>query len=220
MDKTKKIIISLGVSLLIVIILNYITIASTNSDYIELPIYKSEKLKGSIVQDKDIIKLKVKKTKENEDLLKQSQQIDMKNKVLNVDVLKGQLVTEEQFVDEDKILESNQEFQYIAIPINNTSYPTCSSLKRGDKVTIYYTAKAKDITNAIKNKKKLYANNYQEGLVTCLLFEEAEVMSVHDSTGKQVQNTVVTDILIRLKKEDVMLVANLKSQGVFDIVLN
>lgn len=220
MDKTKKIIISLGVSLLIVIILNYITIASTNSDYIELPIYKSEKLKGSIVQDKDIMNLKVKKTKENEDLLKQSQKIDIQSKVLNVDVLKGQIVTEEHFVYKDDILESNQEFQYIAIPISSTSYPTCSSLKRGDKVTIYYTAKAKDITNAIKNKKKLYANNYQEGLVTCLLFEEAEVISVHDSTGKQVQNTVVTDILIRLKKEDVMLVANLKSQGVFDIVLN
>lgn len=220
MDKTKKIIISLGVSLLIVIILNYITIMKTNSDYIELPIYKNENLKGTTIQDKDITKLKVKKTKENESLLKQVNQMNIQNKVLNVDVLKGQLVTEEQFIGKDEILESNQEFQYIAIPINNTSYPTCNTLKRADKVTIYYTAKAKDITNAIKNKKKLYANNSQEGLVTCLLFEEAEVISVHDSTGKQAQNTVVTDVLIRLKKEDVMLVANLKSQGVFDIVLN
>ena len=106
------------------------------------------------------------------------------------------------------------------MPINNSSYPTCTKLKKGDRVAVYYTAKTKDISNAIKDKKRLYSTNDGTGLVTCLLFESVEVISTHDSTGKETKDSIVTDILVRLNKEDAFLVANLKSQGVFDIVLN
>jgi len=144
----------------------------------------------------------------------------IKGKILMKDVSKGELVTESQFITKDEIIESAENYSYISIPITDLSYPTCNKLKQGDKVTIYYTAKSKDVTNAIKNKKRLYSNTNSDGMVTCLLFEAAEVISVHDSTGKATNETVITDVLVRLEKEQVMLVANLKSQGTFDIVLN
>ena len=87
-------------------------------------------------------------------------------------------------------------------------------------MAVYYTAKTKDVSNAIRDKQRLYSTNDSTGLVTCLLFETVEVISTHDRTGKETKDSIVTDILVRLNKEEAILVANLKSQGTFDIVLN
>ena len=220
MDKTKKIIISLSISLVVLLILNYIAISFTNSDYIETYVFKEAVLKGRQVKAQDITSIQIKKDNVSENLLQVVDLSQLEGKTLLKDVTKGELVTKDKFVATDELLESDKNYSYISIPITDLSYPTCNKLNQGDKVTIYYTAKSKDVTNAIKNKKTLYSNTATEGLVTCLLFDAAEVISVHDSTGKETNETIITDILVRLEKEQAMLVANLKSQGTFDVVLN
>ena len=220
MDKTKKIIISLSIALVLILIANYIVISSTNSNYIMLPVFKESMLKGNTIDAQDITYIQVKNTKESEMLLQNSLEVNFQNKILTQDVIKGQLVTNTMFALKEEILESQINYKYISIPISDLSYPTCNKLKKNDKVTIYYTAKNKAVSNAIKDKQRLYSNSEIEGLVTCLLFEEVEVISIHDSTGKETKENVVTDILVRLNTEDAMLVANLKAQGTFDIVLN
>jgi len=220
MDKTKRIIISLSISLIILMVINYVIISYANSDYVEVPVFKTAMLKGKQIEEKDITTVQIKKTKAIDVLLKSACDGNVVGKFLNIDVSQGELATESKVVSKEQLLEQDINYSYISIPINNLSYPTCNKLKQGDKVTIYYTAKSKDVTNAIKNKKRLYSNTNSDGMVTCLLFEAAEVISVHDSTGKATNETVITDVLVRLEKEQVMLVANLKSQGTFDIVLN
>lgn len=220
MDKRKKIIISLSISLVVILIVNYVVISYTNSDYIELPVFKEAILKGKEITAKDITYIQVKKTKENETLLQNVLKDNFQSGVLNQDVEKGEFVTQDMFHNSEEVLESDANYSYISIPITDLSYPTCNKLRKGDMVTIYYTAKSKDVSNAIKDKKRLYGNTTNDGLVTCLLFETVEVISIHDNTGKETKENVVTDILVRLNKEDAILVANLKSQGTFDIVLN
>lgn len=222
MDKTKKIIISLSISLVVLLVLNYFMISSANGKYIEVLVFKEAMLKGKKIQDKDLTTIQIKKTKENEMLLQgvNVNGTDIIGKVLNIDVEKGELVMDTKVVAENELLEQDVNYSYISIPINNLSYPTCTNLKKGDKVAVYYTAKTKDVSNAIKDRQRLYSTNEGSGLVTCLLFETVEVISTHDSTGKETKDSIVTDILVRLNKEDAILVANLKSQGTFDIVLN
>lgn len=220
MDKTKKIIISLSIALVVLLVLNYAVISYTNSDYIEIPVFKQAMLKGKQIEAKDLEKIQVKKTKENEVLLQTIESSSIVGKVLSVDVSQGEIATVDKCITTEQVLEEDVNYSYISIPITNLSYPTCSNLKRGEQVTIYYTAKTKDVSNAIKDKQRLYSNSASEGLVTCLLFETVEVISIHDSTGKETKENVVTDILVRLNKQDAILVANLKSQGTFDIVLN
>lgn len=220
MDKTKKIIISLAISLVIVVVLNYVVITNVNSNYIEIPVFKEDMLKGKRVEWEDIITIQVKRTKENEAMLQESQISSLIGKTLGQDVYKGDFVRGDNFIDNSEIYEEATNYQYISIPINDLSYATCNKLKRGDKVAVYYTAKTKDVSNAIKDKKRLYSNTATDGLVTCLLFETVEIISVHDNTGKETKENIVTDVLLRLQKEEAILVANLKSQGTFDIVLN
>lgn len=222
MDKTKKIIISLSISLVVLLVLNYLMISSSNSKYIEVPVFKESMLKGNKIEAKDLTTIKIKKTMENEVLLQAAitSGTGIVGQVLNVDVEQGELVAKAKVVSENELLEKDINYSYISIPINNLSYPTCTNLKKGDKVAVYYTAKTKDVSNAIKDKQRLYSTNDATGLVTCLLFETVEVISTHDSTGKETKDSIVTDILVRLNKQDAILVANLKSQGTFDIVLN
>ena len=220
MEKTKKIIISLAISLVIVVVLNYVVIINVNSNYIEAPVFKEDMLKGKQVETKDITTIQVKKTKENEEMLQRLSVESLLGKTLGQDVYKGDFVREDIFINSDKLQDEDTNYQYISIPINDLSYATCNKLKRGDKVAVYYTAKTKDVSNAIKDKKRLYSNTLTDGLVTCLLFETVEIISVHDNTGKETKENIITDVLLRLQKEDAMLVANLKSQGTFDIVLN
>lgn len=222
MDKTKKIIISLSISLAVLLVLNYFMISSSNSKYIEVSVFKEPMLKGKKIEAKDLTTIQIKKIKENEALLQGASVNgnDVIGKILNVDVEQGELVMNTKVVSENELLEQDINYSYISIPINNLSYPTCTNLKKGDKVAVYYTAKTKDVSNAIKDKQRLYSTIEGTGLVTCLLFETVEVISIHDSTGKETKDSIVTDILVRLNKEDAILVANLKSQGTFDIVLN
>ena len=222
MDKTKRIIISLSISLVVLLILNYFMISSSNGKYIEVPVFKQSMLKGKKIEAKDLTSIQIKKTRGNELLLQTAMTSGTSaiGKILNVDVEQGELVTNAKVVSENELLEKDINYSYISIPINNLSYPTCTNLKKGDTVAVYYTAKTKDVSNAIKDKKRLYSTNETTGLVTCLLFETVEVISTHDSTGKETKDSIVTDILVRLNKEDAILVANLKSQGTFDIVLN
>ena len=69
MDKTKKIIISLSISLVVLLVLNYFMISSSNSKYIEVPVFKEAMLKGKRIEAKDLTSIQIKKTRENEVLL-------------------------------------------------------------------------------------------------------------------------------------------------------
>lgn len=222
MDKTKKIIISLSISLVVLLVLNYLMISISNSKYIEVPVFKHAMLKGKKIEVEDLTTIQIKKTNENEVLLQATMTsgTSVIGKILNGDVEQGELAMNTKVIAENELLEQDINYSYISIPINNLSYPTCTNLKKGDKVAVYYTAKTKDVSNAIKDKQRLYSTNQSTGLVTCLLFETVEIISTHDSTGKETKDSIVTDILVRLNKSDAILVANLKSQGTFDIVLN
>ena len=83
---------------------------------------------------------------------------------------------------------------------------------------MYFTAKLRDVSSAIKSKRRIYSNNLQEGYVTCLLFENIDVVSKTDSTGKENSSNLVTNIIVRLKEDDALLASNLKNLGTLDII--
>lgn len=220
MKKTKILIISFSIALVVLLITNYFIVSFNNSKYIEIFVFKEDMLKGSKVESNNLLKMQVQKTEEELQALNFTKFKDNLGKVLLQDVSKGEILTEDKLCQVEEQLTTDGQYSYISIPIDPLTYPTCKKLKRGDKVIIYYTAKQKEVNNAIKDKQRIYANTERDGMVTCLLFEAAEVISLHDSTGKQNQDSVITDIIIRVSKEEAMLVANLKVHGTFDIVLN
>lgn len=218
MQKTRKIILALTISLVILLIINFVFITKTNSNYIELPIFNSNILKDSTISQKNISYIKVKKESLKEEYLENILgDIDFKNCVLKQDVHKGELVTKNVMVSKDK--ENIEDKIYVVLPVSIESSVTCNKLTFGDTITVFYTAKLKDVSNAINGKEKIHATETQEGFVTCKLLEEVQFVSKYDATANEIKDGVVASILIRVKSEDAMLISNLKQTGTFDIVI-
>lgn len=221
MQRNKKIIISLVISLILVIAINGIFTYKSNSQYIDIPVFKTNVVKGSSISKDDITTMQVKQKLEYEELLNNVISTEeMPEYVLNRDVIRGEIVSKNVVIKKEENLENTEEYKYVAIPVSSSSNITCNKLKLGDKVVVYFTAKLKDVNRVIKDKSKIYSNNTSDGLVTCKLFENAEFISGHTSTGEEADNTVITDVLIRLDNEDAMTAINLKQLGTFDIVLD
>lgn len=221
MNKTKKIIISLTLSLVILLIFNYILTLKSSSNFIKIPILNVDKYKGEMVSNKDISYIELKKTTQTEKINENIFKIqELEKYILNQNVAQGELLLNGLFVSIDEKLESTENYQYVCIPISSSSNVTCSKLNNESLVTIYYTGKIKDVDNVLKDKEKIYSSDSLDGLVTCKLIENVQVISKHNMTGSTNEESVITDIFVRLTKENVMLVTNLKALGTFDIVIN
>ena len=61
MKKTKKVIISLLFSLVIVLIIYFISNFKSNSEYTKIPVFKTNMLEGSVITNNDITYINVKK---------------------------------------------------------------------------------------------------------------------------------------------------------------
>ena len=216
MNKTKKIIISLSVSLVFLLIINYIFNFRSNNSYIKVPVFKNNLLEDSLLNRSNISYVNVKTSDLNKDFLEQVINADdMKNLKINRNVYQGEFILKSLIKEDDA--NSETDYEQVSLPISRDSVVTCKNLKFGDLVDVYYTAKLKDVSYAIKDKTRIYSNNEKEGYVTCVLFENAQVLSIGDSTGSEAG--VVTNIVVRLKKEDAMLVSNLKALGTIDILI-
>ena len=215
MEKTKKIIISLVISLVIVLLIYFISNFKSNSEYIKIPAFKSNMLTETVVNKKDIEYISVKKNSLKPDFLENivdtEENFEFK---INRNVYEGEFVIKNIILDEQK----TKDYQYVSIPISSDSLAICNNLEFGDKVDIYYTAKLKDVSFAIKDKEKIYSNNLKEGYVTCVLLEDVYIAAKTDSTGREDNSNLISNIIVRLTKKDAMLVSNLKSVGTMDII--
>ena len=128
MDKTKKIIISLFISLVLLILLNYFIITFTNSDYVEIRVFKETMFKGKSVTEQDTKVIQIKR-EEFSNSLETMDLEQIKGKVLSKDVSKGEIVTKDKFTNKEQFLETNEKYSYISIPITDASYVTCNKLK-------------------------------------------------------------------------------------------
>lgn len=220
MDKTKKTIISLFIALVILLILSFIISTGTNSNYLEIPVFSKDLLKGSKITDENVTTIKIKSNDETKKLYQNTVTLDeAKAQVVSKDVYNGEIITKDKIVLDEQQLVYVQDYEYISIPVGSSSYATSNKLKRGDKIIIYFTAKNKEISKAISDTKKIYSSDNVETLVTSRLLENVEVVSTHNNAGSNSEQSIVTDILVRLQKDQAMLIANLKSQGTFEIVL-
>ena len=120
---------------------------------------------------------------------------------------------------EEEYLEKKENMEYIALPVKSATEGVCYKLKKGDIISVYYTAKKKLVDSVIKDRKKIYSVATTETLVTCLLYENLEIIAMTNNTGQDTTGANITDIVVRLTQEQAMELANLKEQGTFTIAI-
>lgn len=220
MNRIKYILIASFISVVVLIAITYFINLKTNNKYVNVAVAGKELLQGDVISMENIIWAKVDSLNLNIDnYITQGDINELKKYVLNNNVERGQVVSKKSLIKREQYLEKTEGLEYIAIPIKSTTEGVCYKLKKGDKISVYYTAKRKLVDEVLKDKKKIYSVATSETMVTCLLYENIEIIAMTNSIGQDVKETGITDIVVRLTSDQALELVNLKEQGTFTLSL-
>ena len=111
-----------------------------------------------------------------------------------------------------------KDYEYISLPITTSDDALAYKIKKGSTVNIYFTGKVKQVENVLKvENNAVYSSNQSEAIVTAKLYEGVNIAGVYDSVGGI--DTIFTQIVIMVPKEDVPKLVNLKTLGAFTLSL-
>jgi len=128
----------------------------------------------------------------------------------------GQLLTKQNI--DTKVENISDECEYISIPITTSDDALAYKIKKGSVVNIYFTGKVKQVEKALKiEASSVYSSSDNEAIVTTKLYENIEIAGVYDSVGSI--DTMFTQVVIRVNKQEVARLVNLKNLGEFTLTL-
>lgn len=205
--------ISATLALIVILLITYILNVIENKNVITIPIVTKDIDQGSALTYIDYVEVNLNGINKSvlENIINKE---ELKKLVANISLLKGEILLKDKTVSKEEYLTRVENLEFVSLPIKSGEGVT-SKLKKGDKINVYYTAKRKSVEGIIKSKIKVYSSNKEETTVTCLLYQNVEVLSITNNLGVEVTDGTGTNILVRLKGEEVLELANLKEQGIF-----
>lgn len=218
MSRIKYIIISSAVALIVLLAITYFINLKANETFIEIAIANNDIKEGESLTDESIKWIKVDTSRINKDNYITKENVKRYYEyLLNSNINNGQVICKTNLIQKDEFLVDVEGMEYIALPIKSATEGVCYKLKKGDRITVYYTAKKKLVEGVLKDKKKIYSVGTSETLVTCLLYENLEIIAMSNNIGQDASGTMVTDIVVRLSQSEALELVNLKDQGTFTL---
>lgn len=213
MNKNKRILISLCISLILLIVFNVIYSKLKTKKEIKAYIVTKNIATGESINEENTSCITIIQDKPNDNVLKNLDKNQYAKTSLNV----GQILISD-LVDSDKKVNDGK-YENISLPITSADDAASYKLKKGSKVNIYYTAKYSNVSEALKSTNELvYSSKSIEGVVTTKLYENIEVISLADSTGQG--SNMYTQIQIRVEKSEIPKLVCLKQFGTFTLTMS
>lgn len=210
----KKILISAVISLIVIVIASFVMKLLDDKNMVLVPIATSKIEEGCVLNNIVYIQAKLKNI--SKDVLENVvEERELPKLVAGCSIQKGELVVKDKVVLKEEYLDKIKGLEYISLPIKGATEGVAYKLKNGDRINVYYTAKRKSVEGILKSKLKVYSSTKEESMVTCLLYQNVEVVMITNNLGVEVTDGSATNIVVRLKSEEVLELANLKEQGVF-----
>jgi len=108
--------------------------------------------------------------------------------------------------------------EYISLPVKTSDDALAYKVKKGSTVNIYFTGKVKQVENVLKlENNTVYSSLGNDAIVTTKLYENIQVSGVYDSVGNI--DTMFTQVVIMVNKQDIARLINLKTLGTFTLTL-
>lgn len=220
MFKYKKIIIALIVTIVLSIVIEYFIKYYASKNEIGVYMLKKDVYAGEIIKKEDYNYIKIQdnnKLLSNKYILKENPE-----EVIAInDLLKGQILLKNYVSNKEMKLENKQEeWEYMSIEVKNISDAIAYQLKQGDYINIYYTAKGFEADEILKAKEKVFSKDNLGKNITARVFENIKVEGLYDNTGQVLSGKgIYKAIIIRVEKEEAMLLSNIKEEGSFTLSL-
>lgn len=197
-------------------------------EYIDVYVLNSEYSKGTSIKKENIQKVQIKNAKKEDkyyeyDINEIYEKID--SYVLNYDFKAGKILESSDFILKDEYLKQGNLNEYIIIKINNSTDNLTANIKKGSIVNIYYTGieeKIRDVLNKL-SFETVISSTRQDAYITTKVFENVLVIEAYNKEGKTIDNSntneqdMVNSILIKAKKEDILIVKNLEKYGEYSV---
>lgn len=213
MRKTKKIIISLCISLALLCIVRFVYTNISEAKEITVKVVTKDVYKGERISESIIRNVKIDR---NSDMAKYSN-VDISNKVASRNIVSGKILEAEDVIDKEEQLGEDDKYEYITIEVKNASDGLAYQLKKGDTVSLYYTVKDKEINQIGSNDTVI---TKVDNMKTIRLFEDLEVIGLFDASGNEIKEQgQYSTVMFRVEKENSMVIANIKSEGTFSVAL-
>ena len=213
MKNSKKLIISLCISLVILGVYELIYSKTLKENEVEIKVATEDIYKGETISEEIIKRIKIKK---NSDLNKYGN-VDVSEKVASRNILAGKILEEGDVSEKIDNKKDEENYEYVTIEVKNISDGLAYQLKKGDKVNLYYTVKDKQI-NAIEQENNI--KNSIENIKTIRLIEHLEVINVFDASGNVTNDKgIYSAIMFRVTENQAITIANIKSEGTFSVTL-
>lgn len=213
MKNSKKLIISLCISLVILGVCELIYSKTLKENEVEIKVATEDIYKGETISEEIIKRIKIKK---NSNLNKYGN-VDVSEKVASRNILAGKILEEGDVSEKIDNKKDEENYEYVTIEVKNISDGLAYQLKKGDKVNLYYTVKDKQI-NAIEQENNI--KNSIENIKTIRLIEHLEVINVFDASGNVTNDKgIYSAIMFRVTENQAITIANIKSEGTFSVTL-
>jgi hypothetical protein len=216
MNRSKKIVLSASIALVLVVIINVIFNNYFNKAKAQVYMLKEIVLEGEKISLENIEPVYIEKVGDyltSEDIGK------ITSSIAKVRLEKGQVLSNKYLVLE-KEYKQDENVILISIPIDSYENGLAYQISKGDKVDIYYTSKAAQTGEILNGYEKVYSNTNSDSVITAKILDNACVAGMYDDTGVEVEKgKSFKQLLFKVDKQTAIKVSNLKGQGVFDICL-
>lgn len=216
----KKYIIILLIAIVLYFILTFIYNKIVKNDaYIYAYLVKQDINKGETLNVENVDKVKL-QISNNQNVFDDFENLELY--VFNKNVEKGKVILKEDLAlkSEYKV---DEEYEYISIKAESSDMAVSYNISKGDVVNIYYTAKTNMISDILeKYSEDFITSGIEENYATLKLLKNVTILDTFNNSGISLSSDVnlngdfvIDTVMIKVKKEDALLIKNLKNYGKF-----
>ena len=216
----KKYIMILLIAIVLYFILTFIYNKIVKKEnYIYVYMSKQDINKGEILNSENVDKVKL-QINESDNIFNDFDSVELY--VASNNIEKGKVILKEDLTlkSEYKV---DEEYEYISIKAESSDMAVSYNICKGDIVNIYYTAKANMIVDILaKYSEDFITSGTEENYATIKLLKNVTIFDTFNNSGISLSDSqnlngdfVIDTVMIKVKKEDALLIKNLKNYGKF-----
>lgn len=210
MNNIKKIIISFSAALLMVVIVEFIW-SKFGSQELKAYVAIKDIYIGEKILQEDVKEITLNKSNKIKEYINNN----VVGKVAKKNIVSDQIIKKGEVALKNVDLKDNESYEYIIIEVKTISDSLAYQLKKDDYINVYYTTKNKKLEDMFLNKEETVQNDLN---ITYRIFENIKVIGLYNTVGQEVTNKEqYNGVMLRVKKEDALIVSNIKDEGVFTI---
>ena len=217
----KKYVIILSVAIVLFFVFTFIyNNMLKKENFVYSFIVKNEILKGEPIDLNNIEKIRTESKEIFYKIFNDFNNLDLY--VAKDDLKKGQVLLEDSVILKNEY-NIDEEYEYISIKAETSDMVVSYNIFKNDKVNIYYTAKLNFVSELLENYSEDYKiNGNEESYATIKLLKKVSVCDTFNSNGISLSSSeningdfIIDTIMIKVKKDEAMLIKNLKNYGKF-----